>query len=386
MVFLFAASIFTGALLLFWVQPLFAKLLLPLLGGAPAVWNTAIVFYQAVLLVGYGYAHLSTAILGVRRQVLLHLAILALPALAIPFGLSSDALPQGTDIPVLWLLATMATTVGVPFFVVSATSPLVQRWFLATGHPKARNPYALYSASNAGSLLALLAFPFFLEPMLSTAAQSALWAVGYVVLAALLTVCGLTASRLSTTSGTKALDASNPEDAEAPTWGRRAGWIALAAVPSSLMVGVTTHISAGIAVVPLLWVIPLALYLLSFILVFSESGAGLVRLAQRFAPIALCGLVFCLAVPISKPVFALFAIHLGAFFLLATSLHGELAARKPPPRRLTEFYFWMSVGGVVGGSFNALAAPLVFTGVHEYPVALVAAAALLPASGARPRG
>ncbi len=388
MLFVYAATIFLSAALLFLVQPMFARMALPLLGGSPGVWNTAMVFYQATLLLGYGYAHVTMTRLGVRRQAVLHLVLLLLPLSALPIGIASGWTPPTSANPIPWLLLLMTVAVGAPFFVVSTSSPVLQRWFAATGHPAAADPYFLYAASNAGSMLALLAYPVLLEPRLELVRQSRLWAVGYLLLVVLFAGCAWLLWRASkappvinTAAAGAAADA--PEESDAGlTRGQRLRWVLLSFVPSSLMLSVTTHLSTDVAPVPLLWIIPLALYLLTFILVFARRPLLPQALLVRAMPVTVVALALILAMRSTQPLFLLIALHLISFFVIAMVCHGEIARHRPPTRHLTEFYLWMSVGGVLGGIFNALLAPLLFSAVAEYPLTLVLACLLAP----RPEG
>ncbi|MBX7133031.1 MAG: fused MFS/spermidine synthase [Fimbriimonadaceae bacterium] len=378
---LFTATIFVSAFLLFLVQPLFARMVLPLLGGSPSVWNTALMFYQAVLLLGYGYAHLSGR-LSVKRQIQIQAVLVLLPLVLMPIAIRTGD-PVGGQSPVLWLLITMAASVGLPFFVVSSTSPLLQRWYAATGSKGAADPYFLYAASNIGSMIALLGYPLLIEPKLRLAAQSGLWAFGYGLYVVLVIICGAV---LWKTPGALEWNAPAPEDAgrlAAPTWPRRIRWILLAFVPSSLMIGATTYMSTDIAAVPMLWVIPLALYLLTFIIVFARKPLIPHKWMVAALPPLLVALVLALAIPITKPLAWLFPLHLVTFFVAAMVCHGEMANDRPSVRYLTEFFFLMSVGGVLGGLFNAIIAPTAFKSILEYPLTLLLACLLLPKHGSR---
>jgi hypothetical protein len=384
MQFLFALAIFVSALLLFVVEPMVGKMLLPLLGGTPGVWNTCLVFFQAVLLAGYLYSHLSTAWLGVRRQAVLHVVILALPFLALPIVVPADLVPadSSSDQPALWVLRVLVMTVGLPFFVVSTSGSLLQRWFAGTGHRGARDPYFLYAASNFGSLLALLAYPFLIEPLLPLARQSWEWSVGYGGFVLLAVACALALWRSPAEEApAKETADAPPASAERLTAGRRTRWVLLAFVPSSLLMGVTTHLSTDIAAIPLLWVVPLALYLLSFILVFASKPPLRHTLMTRLLPPAVVLLTVFLASGASDPIWLVIPLHLVTFFIAAMVCHGELARDRPSAAHLTEFYLWLSVGGVLGGLFNALFAPVAFrfVGLVEYPLALVLACVLRPA-------
>ncbi len=380
---LFTLTMFLSALLLFSVQPMFAKMVLPLLGGTPAVWNTCLVFFQVALLAGYGYAHLSTRHLGLRRQPRWHLAILLLPLIALPIRLPVHWTPPAEANPTWWLLALLAVAVGLPFFVVSTSAPLLQRWFAATGHPQAKDPYFLYAASNLGSFAALIGYVTLIEPHLRLSEQSLLWAAGYALLAALIVVC----SRMVRPSGAHSMDRSrSPKSGQAPSdlpWGRRIRWVMLAFVPTSLMLGVTTYLSTDIAAVPLLWVIPLAIYLLTFVIAFSRHPVIGPARAAGWLQLSLLPLVI-LMITRHGSVWVLIGLHLAVFFFAALACHSQLAQDRPEAGHLTEFYWWMSLGGALGGAFNSLAAPLLFERVVEYPLAMVLACLLLPSgSGAR---
>ncbi len=370
---LFIVTMFVSALLLFLVQPMFTKAVLPLLGGSPGVWNTAMMFFQTMLLAGYTYAHLATKFLSARWQVGLHAVVIAAGLLALPIGVAAGWTPPVREAPVFWLLGLFAVSVGLPFFALSANAPLLQRWFAHTDHPAAADPYFLYAASNLGSLLALLAFPVVMEPLLRAHDQSLVWAAGYVVLLALVAACAVPFMRHYVAPGRSA---AVPRG-ETITGRRRLHWLVLAFVPSSLLLGVTTHITTDIASAPMLWVLPLALYLLTFVIVFARRPAlphGLMVRAQPFFLI-LMAIVFWWVV---RPFAAVVGLHLAVFFVTAMVCHGELVKRRPEAGDLTEFYLWMSLGGMLGGVFNVLIAPLLFDSVIEYPLALVLACMLRP--------
>jgi hypothetical protein len=376
---LFASTLFLSAALLFSVQPMVAKMTLPLVGGSSAVWGTCMVFFQAALLGGYAYAHLTTTWLGVRRQAIVHAGLILLPLFVLPIGITLDAarsLSPEKD-PAAWLLWLLLTTVGLPFFMVSTSAPLLQRWFASTGHPAAADPYFLYGASNLGSLLALLAYPLVLEPQLRLAHQSGAWAVGYGVLVALTLACAI-AVRRSKAGGHPAGDPPAAALArERLTAGQWLHWMALAFIPSSLMLGLTMYLTTDIAAIPLLWVIPLALYLLTFILTFARRPVLRHSRMIRALPMAVVILALAMSVSsVTQPIFI--PIHLLTFFLAAMVCHGELVRLRPSHEHLTAFYLAMSCGGVVGGLFNALVAPMIFDRVVEYPLALVLTCLVLP--------
>ncbi len=382
MIALFAAAMFASALLLFWVQPMLTKAILPLLGGTPAVWNTALVFFQAGLLAGYLYAHLSSRWLGDRGQPLLHLLLLGAAALVLPIGLPEGWRPPAEGTPVFWLLGALAVALGAPFVVLSATAPLLQRWLATTDHADADDPYFLYAASNLGSMAALLGYPFLLEPLIGLNEQRAVWSVGYGAVAILIIASAWTVRRRPERPGSTMPLATTPP----PDWRSKARWTLLAFAPSSLLIGVTTHVTTNVAAAPLLWVVPLALYLLTFVTVFSRRPvlrhSWMVRSMPYFAIVM--AILLCLSVSAHLPLPFLF-LHLGAFFVLAMVCHGDLARTRPAAAHLTGFYLWIALGGVLGGAFTALVAPLVFDSVVEYPLALVLAIALAPVAAGKRR-
>jgi hypothetical protein len=372
--FLFASAAFVGAYLLFCVQPMIAKGVLPQFGGSPAVWNTCMVFFQVALLAGYAYAYAVSRWLGTQRQALFHLGLLALGIAALPVAVPAST-GDGRD-PVLRLLGGLLTSAGLPFFVVATTAPLLQRWFSATRHPRAGDPYFLYAASNAGSLLALVTYVTLIEPILSSRNQARLWVIGYGILVVLMIGCA---------RAHRGVPGPEPQPAASTRIEARDRllWMALAFAPTSLLLAVTSYLTTDLAPVPLLWVIPLALYLLSFILAFSNPSARARRgVALALAPAIVVTLAL-IAKPSAVPLWATFLIHLGTFFLAATACHIELASRRPTASGLTEFYLMTSLGGALGGLFNALIAPFMFTWVAEYPLGLALAALLVPAFGRR---
>jgi hypothetical protein len=466
---LFAVTLFVSAFLLFLVQPIIGALILPRLGGTPQVWNTCMVFFQAALLAGYAYTHSSSTWLPTRRQILVHCVLLLIPLLVLivlpvngPFDITGWIPPPGSN-PIPSTLFLLAAVVGIPFFVVATSAPLLQKWFASTGHPSAKDPYFLYAASNLGSMLGLLSYPVIVEPFFrlrssgfDLATQNWLWTVGYVIMMLLFFACAATvllsppSVQLAGSGGARhssdghSSPAPQPAPSPAPepavasstavssspkvsapkstgikkgskqgkharqqtfakrevakpapsiahpvaapatdevTTARRIRWVALAAVPSSLMLGVTTYMSTDISAIPLFWVLPLTLYLLSFILVFlrwPEPWVGTPhRVVLAIQPVSLLIFVFVMLVHPANLVLAV-GFMLAAFFLTALACHGELAADRPPTKHLTEFYLWMSVGGMVGGMFNALIAPIVFTYVIEFSLALVVAGLVLP--------
>ncbi len=381
----FAVSLFASALLLFFVQPMVGKMVLPLMGGSPSVWNTCMVFFQGLLLAGYAYAHATTRRLGARRQARLHLAVMALPLvpmaiLALVYGSPVAAVPalapQGSDFPFFGVVALLAVTVGVPFFVVSTSAPLLTRWFADTDDPAAKDPYYLYAASNLGSLLALVLYPLAVEPNFRLSAQGWGWAAGYAVLVLLVAGC---AKRLWTSREPAPVKGGAAVAATLVTPLTRLRWVALAFVPSSLMLSVTTYVTTDLSPIPLFWIVPLALYLLTFIAAFGQTPRWVYRANALLAPVMILMIVFLQSGNLKIPHHgASMAAHLLAFGMVALMCHGELARSRPAAEHLTEFFLWMSFGGVLGGLFNALVAPVAFVDQYEYPLALVVAGLLLP--------
>ena len=368
---LFATTIFAGASLVFLIQPMLAKMVLPLFGGTPAVWAVSLVFFQAVLLGGYAFAHVSSR-LSVRRQALVQLALLATPIAFLPIAVPEESAAAG-EFPALRLLAILAVAAGVPFFVGTTASPVLQRWFSAAGDRASADPYFLYAASNAGSFLGLLAYPVLIEPALDLSEQAKLWTGLYAVFAVLVGICALRVSGVALVR----------ERVVAPplAWSRRARWLAMGAVPSALMVGVSTYLTNEIASAPLLWVVPLAVYLLSFVGAFARRPWFSVRTNSRLAVLFTVLTVASMLHVVPVPSAALVALFGATLFVLALLVHRRLADERPPAARLTDFYLVLSAGGVCGGALAALLAPVVFPLVLELPLALSLALLLRP--GAR---
>ena len=383
---LYAVTLFVAGTLLFLVQPMFAKMVLPLLGGSPAVWNTAMLFYQVALLVSYLYAHASHRWLSRVQQVTLHLLLLALPLLVLPIAIPDGWRPPTDVSPIPWLLRMMVVAIGLPFCVVATTSPLMQAWFSRLDLPAAKNPYVLYVASNAGSMLALLSYPLLIEPQLPLGAQSRLWTFGYVVFALLSASCALVAwkSRERSDDGAEPLVIADSLGTALALRtigpGRRMRWMLLAFVPSSLMLSVTMYLSTNIAPIPLLWAAVLALYLLTFIIAFASRPLVPRRVVARLMPPGVLLLLLTMLAPIRLPIYPLMALHVMVFFLIALACHGTLADDAPEPSSLTGFYLWLSIGGALGGVFNAIIAPVLFSSVLEYPVVLALACLLVRVS------
>ncbi|HEX8667836.1 MAG TPA: fused MFS/spermidine synthase [Allosphingosinicella sp.] len=371
---LFLTTVLAGSFLLFLMQPMIARMALPRLGGAPAVWNSAMVVYQALLLAGYAYAHLL-ARCAPRRQAGVHLAGFAVAALWLPIGLTGALLPPDAS-PALWAPWFLLSSIGPLFFIVSAQAPLMQRWYaLETARG---DPYPLYAASNLGSFAGLISYPLLVEPLLTLRQQSLVWSAGYALLVLLVAVCALTVPAAAVEQA--------PETAEPPPARRRLFcWVALAAVPSGLMLSTTTHLTTDVVAVPLLWVVPLGLYLLSFVIAFAH-GRKAARLFTAIAPLVL--LIaggFAFSDGSNQPFFGA-TIGLVLLFTIATTLHAELFRLRPGPARLTTFYLAMAVGGVIGGFFCAVMAPGLFDWAYEHPLLLLAAAFLLPQAPFLPWG
>lgn len=405
---IFAVATFLNAALLFAVEPMFTKMVLPLLGGTPSVWNTCLLFFQAALLAGYLYAHLSSRWLPSARQAALHLAMLAASLLALPIALAPDLVvpTTGTGAAIAWLLTLLTTTLGAPFVLLAAGTPMLQRWFAGTQHPRAGNPYFLYVASNLGSFAALLAYPTLIEPRWTIGEQSAAWTASFAGLLALVVLAAWGAWRwrahaapdihrvageVTAPSGNAARTApdagddldADPEPTLVPTAAWRLRWILLSFAPSSLLLGVTTYLSTDIAAVPFLWVVPLALYLLSFVIVFARHPLLNRRVMLALQVGLTVGLLIFLGEQPGRNIAAIAALHLTAFFVTAMVCHRELADARPRASSLTEFYLWMSFGGMLGGVFNVLVAPLLYDRVLEYPIAMIIALAMRPAWGRR---
>jgi hypothetical protein len=365
---LFAAVGFMGALLLFTIEPLAAKALLPVLGGSPSVWNTAMAFFQVALLAGYVTAHLTSTKLPARWRVPVQLVILALPMLTLPFALP-DRRPAAES-PVWWELGALWVMVGAPFFALSTLSPAAQAWFSRTNHPRARDPFFLYAASNVGSFLGLLAYPLLIEPNLDLIRQADAFRWGYAGLVVMASAAGLRTYRRP--SATHAEVRSDTRISGR----RRLFWVGAAAVPSLMLLAVSRHIATDVASFPLLWVVPLSIYLGTFIVAFSSRSLVATKGAARVFPI--------LAIPAaiaSAGVQAniLIGVGLPLALLVASGLlaHGRLYASRPDGGRVTEFYVWLSVGGAVGGLLGAFVAPAVFDRIAEYPIAIAASALFL---------
>lgn len=374
---LYAGTIFLSAALLFSVQPMFARMVLPALGGAPSVWAVSMCFFQAVLLAGYCYSHLLNRFVGLRRGLLIHAGVLAIAALALPIALPEAARAAPTGNTYFWLIGILTAGVALPFFAVSANAPLLQSWFARSGHPHAADPYFLYGASNIGSLLALVAYPLLIEPSLGLSAQGGLWTAGFVMLALAIVTCGVVVAMgpAGSASDAASSDVALADGQSLPAatgWQERATWIALSFVPSALLTAYSTVLSTDIASAPLLWVMPLALFLLTFVMVFRDWPTIRHEALLDRQPLLAALAVFGTGTVSAFNWVIAFAASLAAFLVTSLVCHRELYLRRPAAGRLTEFYLWMSFGGVLGGIFSALLAPQLFTSVFEFPLLVVA--------------
>ena len=372
---LYSLALLASAALLFLLEPMVGKFVLPTLGSTPEVWTTTVLFFQVALLAGYAYAHVTSR-LAPRRQALLQLGLLAIAAVVLPIGVP-DARPPQSSTPIPWLLGVLAVTAGLPFFALAANGPMLQRWLASTRHRAGRDPYFLFAASNGGSLLGLLAYPLLVERLLTLDGQGRLWSYGYAAAAVLVAAGAIALWRAPAAAPEEAAAAG--ED-EAIDWRRRAMWVTLAAVPSSLMLGTTTYLTRDLSPVPLLWVVPLAIYLLTLVAAFAPGvdAARLTVWGRRLLPGIAILVAYTVAIGSQRPLGVLLAIHLLGLAAAGLLCHARLAADRPRARHLTEFYLWVSLGGALGGVFNAVLAPIVFPGLVEYPLALVAACLLRP--------
>src|SRR3954453_14256603 len=373
----YTAAIFTSALLLFSVQPLFTKMVLPRLGGSPAGWSGGMGFFQSLLLAGYAYAHYLMQLRNRIVPVAVHLALLVIALLTLPLGIAKGWGEPPSSGYAFWLLGLFAVSIGPPFFALAANNPLLQAWFGRTGHPNGPDPYFLYASSNIGSFLALLSYPVLLEPMFTLRTQNLIWTGGYGLLILLIAACGV----LLLQSPPNAAALNMPEDdadAPAPSWLLRARWIFLAAVPSGLLIAVTAHISTDVAAAPLLWVLPLSLYLLTWVLVFQSRPLLPHKWVLLLQPLAISGVIVLLAVGGEQNLMLTLGGHQLCFFVIAMACHGELARTRPAAQYLTGFYVALSFGGMLGGLFAGLIAPYTFSWIAEYPILLALAALCRP--------
>lgn len=370
----YAATIFLSAFLLFQVQPLFGKFILPWFGGTPGVWTACMLFFQVVLLAGYSYAHFSISRLSPRTQVTVHLVLLGVALLFLPAIPSPEWKPTGTEAPTWRILAVLASTIGLPYLMLSSTAPLLQAWF--SRELPGRSPYRLYALSNFGSLLGLLSYPFMVEPNLTLRWQGYGWSllfVAYVVL------CGWSAWRMRSVE-TGELKLSGPAESQAPvappSIGDRALWLGLAACGSVMLLATTNQMTQDVAAVPFLWVLPLCLYLLSFIITFDSPRWYFRPMWAVLMPISVAWAFYAMAEGVELEIQWQVVIYCAALLACCMVLHGEMVRIKPAPRYLTGFYLMISLGGAAGGAFVSLIAPALFNGYWEFPGALIASCVL----------
>jgi hypothetical protein len=380
---LYTCAIFLSALLLFSVQPLFTKMVLPRLGGSPAVWSVAMAFFQSLLLAGYAYAHFLMKLSNRVAPVAIHLVLLVIAVLTLPLSIASSWGEPPSSGTALWVFGLFAVSIGLPFFALAANNPLLQAWFVRTGHPDGADPYFLYASSNIGSFLALLSYPVLIEPLLTLRQQNLIWTGGYGVLIALMACCAVV--MLKSPPVAVADLRGEAMQAAAPTWLQWGRWVFLAAIPSGLLVAVTSHISTDVAAAPLLWVLPLSLYLLTWVLVFQQKPLIPHRSMLLVQPLAVGGVIYLLAWSGERNLLVTLGGHLLCFFLIAMACHGELARQRPAPQFLTGFYVALSLGGMIGGLFAGLVAPFTFSWVAEYPILVVLAALCRPPEELSPR-
>jgi SAM-dependent methyltransferase len=402
----FAATIFLSAFLLFQVQPLLSKYILPWFGGTPAVWTTCMLFFQTLLFGGYAYAHFLTQRLSHRAQAVVHLSVLLAAALSCPISPSEVWKPAGGENPTPLILQLLTASVGLPFFALSATGPLLQSWFSRV-HTGA-SPYRLYALSNIGSLLALVTYPFLFEPAFDTAVQLEIWSWGFVAFAVSCAVCAVRAGRVelrvagagpqgspgdvarrgfaSLQPRPHVAEETDADVAEKPTWGVRLLWFLLAMTASVMLLATTNQVCMDVASVPFLWVLPLTLYLMTFILCFDSDR----WYSRKWYAISLCVSVLCVCVVMMKgaggSLIAQVLVYFAGLFICAMVCHGELVRLKPSPRHLTSFYLVISAGGAAGGLFVGVVAPLLFPIYLEMHVALFGVWALMMMVFFRDRG
>lgn len=365
----FVITLFVSAFLLFSVQPFFAKMVLPRLGGSPAVWSVAMVFFQAMLLAGYIYAHLLSRYLPLKWAAIVHLAVMLVAVYFLPV-----AIPDGWETPPqtgqqAWLLGLFAISVGLPFFAVAANGPLLQSWFSKSGHPHSSDPYFLYSASNLGSFASLFLFVATLEPNFTVTEISIGWMIGFIALGVLIAACAFFTNRIEMVPTVSATLAANEGNSALQIL----KWIGLSFVPSGLLVAVTAHISTDIAAAPFLWIVPLALFLLTFVFAFAQKRLISVQILSATTSILAVSILASMHLLQDLPMAVKLALHLLFFFSAALLCHSVLVDQRPASNQLTAFYLWMSFGGMLGGIFASLLAPVLFTRIVEYPILIVLA-------------
>ena len=371
MIFTATGASFLSATLLFSIQPMFTKMVLPVLGGSAATWSIAMVFFQAVLLIGYAYAHVLTRYVPFYLGAAIHIVLLIAAFVTLPVEFQTAHASEAPTHPAVWILSTFTVALGLPFFALSAHGPLLQAWFAKSQHARAQNPYFLYIASNIGSFAALLAYPFLIEPFIGLKMQSQLWTYGFFVLTVLVAAT-IACVKPSTSAPEHSLGGGRV------TPPQMLRWMALGFIPSALLVSVTSHISTDVAAAPLLWVVPLALYLLSFTVAF-RSTLPIIKVSELQIIIVwgVTGLLVNMSIG-QLPLGIALPVHLGLFSAIAIFCHHMLYQLRPSTHQLTLFYVCMSLGGILGGSFCGVVAPLIFTKITEYPLLLLATVAIIP--------
>ena len=388
MIALASASMALGAATMFALQPMIGKLLAPWLGSVPAVWTTCMLFFQVVLLGGYIYVHWLTKRFSLRNQFLIHGALVAMSLFSLPLGLPAfmtSNIPEA-GFHAQWIFITLSLCVGAPAFVLASTAPLVQAWFGKTTHKLASNPYPLYVASNAGSLIGLLSYPFLIEPNLTLTTQRITWSLSWLSYVVLLGIVALQCWRyrkhtINFEGPPQPASDSMDETSEVRFnigISQKLKWLALSFVPSSLLLGITSHITTDIAAMPMLWTIPLAIYLMSWTFSFADYAPWLHRGIQWIAPLAAIAAAFVWSANFLEQIRLVLLVNMTALLTICWSLHRKLYESRPESTRLTSFYIAIALGGALGGIFNALIAPMVFSGFAEYPIALAMSFLLLP--------
>lgn len=364
----FSLTLLLSAFLLFWIQPLIAKLILPKLGGVPAVWNTSMMFFQGILLVGYIYAYFFSRNLKLTLQIFLQIGFMFLAALVLPITVDQLGNPPSFNNPIAWLILLLILAVGPVALMLSTLSPLLQYWYGQGAQEGKRDPYFLYVSSNVGSLLGLLSFPFLLEPLLTLKQQSLVWSVGYIGLVLLLAICGVSLLQKKEIRDIVIYKKESP--LETPNWRLRLRWMLLAFVPSGLLLSTTTYLTTDIAAAPLFWVIPFALYIITFIIAFSKINITILNSLLKAEPFFIIWLlllpIFLNLLPSHSFLLATIVVYLFVFFICALYCHCQLYFSRPSIYFLTEFYLWIAFGGFLGGIVNALLAPIIFTRLYEY--------------------
>lgn len=372
-VFGYAATIFLSAFLLFQVQPLISKSILPWFGGTHAVWTTCMLFFQVALFTGYAYAHLLIHRCSPRSQLIVHAGLIFAALLVLPITLAGSWKPQGSAEPTLRIVLLLAANVGLPFFVLSSTGPLLQAWFGRSN--SGSSPYRLYALSNAGSLLALVTYPFLFEPAFATPMQAGMWSWAFGLFALCCTACGIQMYRTAKPQAVAMESSGNPVG-PAPTWGHCLLWFGLAMVASVMLLATTNQVCMDVAAVPFLWVLPLTLYLMSFILCFDSDRWYSRRTFSLALAVSFAGVCIVMLKGSGGSILAQVMVYMAGLFFCAMVCHGELVRLKPDPRYLTVFYLVMAAGGAAGGLFVGIVSPLIFPAYWELHLGMAGCCAL----------